>query len=149
MNELMVQKKLAVSPSLLWTAWSDPEHIKKWWCPRPWQTIQVAMERKIGGCFDTQMRSPEGQDMELGRGCFLEVVPYRKLAFTSVLEGGFVPAQLPVGNDCLSLAFSALIEMEPVEGGTLYTARARHACPSARQAHADMGFVQGWGVCID
>jgi len=44
---------------------------------------------------------------------------------------------------------SALIALEDAEGGTKYTAIARHGDLAARQAHEQMGFHQGWGKALD
>ena len=38
---------------------------------------------------------------------------------------------------------------EPVEGGTKYTAMARHATAEANTMRAEMGFVDGWGAALD
>jgi len=34
------------------------------------------------------------------------------------------------------------------DGGTSYTAIARHRSSEARQSHEDMGFFDGWGTVI-
>jgi len=39
--------------------------------------------------------------------------------------------------------------MEPAEGGTSYTAIARHGSEAACKNHAEMGFEDGWGTALD
>jgi uncharacterized protein YndB with AHSA1/START domain len=149
MNELVLERQVEVSPSLLWAAWSDAEQLKKWWVPRPYQTPQAHIELRPGGRFDTQMRTPEGVDMPHGEGSILEVISYRRIVFTSALRADFVPNLLPPGDDCTSLSFSAIITMQPHDQGTLYKARALHTTEEQRLAHEKMGFMEGWGICLD
>ena len=45
---------------------------------------------------------------------------------------------------------TAIITFEDhADGGTEYTAVARHRTPEARQTHEDMGFYGGWGTVAD
>ena len=48
---------------LVWKAWTMPEHLKKWFTPAPWQTVECEIDLRPGGIFRTVMRSPEGQDL--------------------------------------------------------------------------------------
>src|SRR5690606_6305336 len=71
--DLVLERVVDVSPRLVWRAWTEPEHLMKWFCPRPRQTVDCRIDLRPGGeCF-TQMRSPEGVDMDGGAGCYLEV----------------------------------------------------------------------------
>src|SRR6185503_7879074 len=108
---------------LVWRAWTSPEHIKKWFTPAPWSTVECEIDLRPGGIFRTVMRSPEGQDFP-NLGCYLEIVENRKLVWTSVLLPGYRPATLSPdgGQDCSQLPFTAIILLEPKDGGTKYTA---------------------------
>jgi uncharacterized protein YndB with AHSA1/START domain len=83
---------------------------------------------------------PEGEEFP-GEGCYLEVVENRKLVFTDALEGGYRPSKEPF--------FTAEVTMEPEGDGTRYVARAIHRDPEARAQHEAMGFMDGWGKCLD
>jgi len=87
------------------------------------------------------MRSPEGQQFD-NHGCYLEIVPGRRLVWTDALEPGWRPAGEPF--------FTAILELEPTEdGGTRYTATAIHRDPDGRERHEQMGFHEGWGTVVD
>jgi pimeloyl-ACP methyl ester carboxylesterase len=34
-----MERVVDVPPHLVWEAWTQPEHLKKWFCPLPWKTI--------------------------------------------------------------------------------------------------------------
>ena len=79
------------------------------------------------------------------------MTPGRRLVWTSMLGPGFRPqGEGPEGteNSC-GPAMTAIVAMEPHGAGTKYTATALHKNEAARQAHADMGFHDGWGTALD
>ena len=79
--DLTLERVVDVPPELVWAAWTVPAHVKKWFTPAPWQTVACEIYLRPGGIFRTVMRSPEGQDIT-NIGCFLEIVPNRKLVWT-------------------------------------------------------------------
>jgi len=150
--DLVLTRTIDAPPALIWKAWTDPEHIKKWWTPAPWTTVECEMDLRPGGIFRTVMRSPEGQDFP-GVGCFLELVENERIAWTNALEPGFRPATNDAASeqdlDCHSLIFTAIVTLEEQAGGTQYTARVLHKDEAGRKRHEEMGFHDGWGKCLD
>ena len=138
--DLTLHRVIDVPRSLIWKIWTDPEHIKKWWAPRPWSTVDCTMDLRPGGILATTMRSPEGQDFPYV-GCFLEIVPEEKLVWTNALEPGYRPAVEPF--------FTAILTLKDVGGKTDYTALVMHRDEEGRKKHEVMGFHQGWGTVLD
>ncbi len=133
-----------VAPELVWAAWTVPEHVKKWFTPVPWKTVDCEIDLRPGGIFRTVMRSPEGQDIT-NVGCFLEIVANRKLVWTVALQPGYRPSDPTFDVP----TFTAIIMMEPHGKGTKYTALAMHKDEKDRNAHDRMGFSEGWGKALD
>jgi uncharacterized protein YndB with AHSA1/START domain len=146
--DLVLQRIVGIAPELVWRAWTEPEHLKHWFTPAPWQTVECEIDLVPGGIFRTVMRSPEGQDFP-SAGCFLEIVPNRKLVWTNALTPGFRPAQLQAGLPCDAFFFTAMIMLEPYETGTRFTARVLHRDEEGRKTHEEMGFQEGWGQALD
>ncbi|MGV3724086.1 MAG: SRPBCC family protein [Actinomycetota bacterium] len=148
--DLLLERVVDVPCELVWKAWTNPEHLKKWFTPAPWTTAEAELDLRPGGIFRTVMRSPEGQEF-VNPGCFLEIIENERLVFTNALEPGFRPAG-PVGADaaeCGHLLFTAVVSMEPHGSGTKYTALAMHSEPGSRKQHEEMGFHDGWGKALD
>lgn len=148
--DLVLERVVDVPCELVWAAWTTPEHLKQWFCPLPWKTIECEIDLRPGGAFYTVMQSPDGQKFP-NTGCYLEVTPGCRLVWTSMLGPGFRPqGEGPEGpeNSC-GPAMTAIVAMEPHGAGTKYTATALHKNEAARQAHADMGFHDGWGTALD
>ncbi|TWT90766.1 hypothetical protein Mal64_11630 [Pseudobythopirellula maris] len=139
--DLVLERVVDVRPELLWKAWTDPEHLKRWFTPKPWETVECEIDLRPGGVFSTTMRSPEGEVLPANPGCYLEVVENRKLVFTDALGPGFRPKASPF--------MTAVVLFEPDGTGTRYTAIAMHADEEGRQKHEEMGFLTGWGKALD
>src|SRR3989441_7332368 len=88
--DLILERIVDVPPALVWMTWTTPEHVKKWFTPVPWTTVDCEIDLRPGGIFRTVMRSPEGQEFP-NVGCYLEVVKDEKLVWTDALEPGYRP----------------------------------------------------------
>lgn len=144
--DLVLERTVNVPPELVWEAWTNPEHLKQWFCPRPWSVAECEIDLRPGGLFRTVMRTPEGDVLPAGDGCYLEVVENSKLVWTSAMGPGFRPN---VQTEDSGFLFTAYILMEPAGTGTRYTAIAVHSDETGRNQHEEMGFHDGWGTALD
>jgi uncharacterized protein YndB with AHSA1/START domain len=147
-NDLVLERTLNAPRDLVWKAWTDPEHLKLWWAPRPYQTPECEMELRPGGKFYTRMTGPDGFDSS-GTGCFLEVVEGEKVVWTSALGEGYRPNEM-AAEGCEAFPFTATVTLKDAgDGKTFYRAVAMHANKADRDTHEKMGFQEGWGTCAD
>ena len=147
--DLTLQRVVDVAPELVWLAWTRPEHLKRWFTPAPWQTVDCEIDLRPGGIFRTVMRSPEGQQFP-NVGCYLEVVEGERLVWTNALAPGFRPMPPPgASTDHVTFVFTAVISLEREGTGTRYTAVVMHGDESARRRHEQLGFREGWGKALD
>lgn len=140
--DLTLTKILDINPEQAWKGWTTAELYGQWFCPKPWKTTEARLDLRPGGEFYTVMQSPEGQK-NIGTGCILEVVPNKKLTWTSALLPDFRPQET-------DFAFTATVMFEPHGNNqTKYTAIVRHGNEEVCKKHAEMGFEVGWGICAD
>lgn len=140
-RELVLVRETGVPAERLYAGWTQPELLVQWFTPKPWTTVACEIDLRPGGACKTTMRSPEGQDFP-NVGVYLEVVPNEKLVFTD----GYLPGWEPNPN----AFFTAVVTFETLPGGkTRYTARAMHWTAEAKEKHAAMGFLEGWGAAFD
>lgn len=144
--DLVLERVVDVPPELVWEAWTQPEHLKQWFCPRPWSVAGCDIDLRPGGLFRTVMCSPEGEILPANDGCYLELVENRRLVWTSAMAPGFRPLA-PAGEG--ELLFTAHILIEPEGKGTRYTAIAMHPDEAGRVMHEEMGFQEGWGTALE
>ncbi len=139
-TDLTFSRSLPVPASLVWECWTTPEHIKKFFVPRPHSVPACEIDLRVGGRFNTVF-NVDGTEMR-NEGVYLEVIEGQKLVFTDAFTEGWKPAADPF--------LTAIIEIkDDGNGGTTYTATARHRSSEACKQHEDMGFFGGWGTVVD
>jgi uncharacterized protein YndB with AHSA1/START domain len=145
-TDLVLERILDAPRELVWRAMTLPEHTKKWWAPRPYQTVECEIDLRPGGIFYTRMVGPDDFDSPVN-GCILEVEDGAKMVWTTALTSGYRPAGEPP-QGCGALIFTAVVTLEDSgDGGTRYRAVAKHKDTADSATHAEMGFHDGWGIC--
>lgn len=145
--DLVLERTLNAPRDLVWRALTETELLKRWFAPRPYEISEFELDLRPGGIFRMRMIGPDNFDTGHGNpGCVLEVVERERLAWTSALGPGFRPAEM--GEGCESFPMTAVMTLADAgEGKTLYRAVALHRSEADRDAHAQMGFHEGWGTC--
>lgn len=142
--DLVFERTTTLPIEKIWKAWTDPDTLMKWFCPRPWKVAEARLDLQAGGEFFTLMQSPEGQSFP-NSGCYLEIIPNKKLVWTNMLWSGFRPA-----NDVkMGFHFVATLLLEKTNNGTFYKAVVCHADEEGRKKHEAMGFQEGWGAAFN
>jgi uncharacterized protein YndB with AHSA1/START domain len=59
--DLVLERIVDVPRERVWMAGTTPEHVKKWFTPVPWQTVDCEIDLRPGGIFRRVMRSPPDQ----------------------------------------------------------------------------------------
>jgi uncharacterized protein YndB with AHSA1/START domain len=145
-TDLVLERTLDAPIVLVWEAYTNPEHIKRWFAPRPYEITECELDLRPGGIFRFRMIGPDGFDTGHGTpGCVLEVVDREKLAWTSALGPGYRPNEM--GEGCESFPFTAVVTFSDIGNGrTAYKAVALHRNEADRTTHENMGFQDGWGT---
>ena len=139
-RELVLTRLIDASHEKLYRAWTEPELLKQWFAPSPWTTPKAELDVRPGGANLIVMRGPDGNEFP-NRGVYLEVVPNQRLVFTDAFTQAWEPSQKPF--------MTVILTFEDEGSKTRYTARARHWTIADREAHENMGFHKGWGLCTD
>ncbi|WP_257548857.1 SRPBCC domain-containing protein [Sphingopyxis sp. DBS4] len=140
-TELTISRLIKGPPSAVWDAWSDPAKLASWWIPAPILCLVDTLDLRPGGGFVTRMREGDGDWQPHVDGCFLEVLPEKRLVFTTVMTEGWQPVEP-------WLAITAILTFAAQDGGTLYSARVLHKSPEDSRKHEEMGFQDGWGTTL-
>jgi len=144
--DLVLERIVDVPPELVFKAWTTPENLMPWFCPKPFRTVECEIDLKPGGKFFVQMVDPNGNKLPAQPGCYLEIAPNRKLVWTSALGPGYRPHD-PAAAPWF---FTAVLTFEPHGShGCKYTATALHSNRQHVEAHEKMGFSHGWGKVLE
>jgi uncharacterized protein YndB with AHSA1/START domain len=138
--DLMVDRIVRTSPEVAWAAWTQPEHLRRWYAPAPGAITECEIDLRRGGTFRFVICDPDGNESRIDC-CYLEVVPYQRLVWTNALVAGYRPA--PTGF------FTAEMTLQERPTGTLCTTIAMHRDEEDRDQHEAAGFHDGWGTVLD
>lgn len=132
---LMITRIFDAPPSLVFKAWTDSEHIARWWGPRGFKSDVVNNDLRPGGSYRIHMLGPDGDHWT--QGIYREVVPPERL----VMVGSWADAQ---GNPTRPETTLTLL-FEDVSGKTRLTLHnAVFESVTARDLHKG-----GWTSALD
>ena len=116
-QEITITRVYHAPRELLWRAWTEPEHLVRWWGPDGWSTPleTVTMEVRPGGVFRLTSVSDEGAEMPV-EGIYREVVEPERIVLEEPAEGNWHEGSLSVvtftdlGDGRTELALQATIQ---------------------------------------
>jgi uncharacterized protein YndB with AHSA1/START domain len=82
-REVTLIRLLAAPRSLVFAAWTEPQHLARWWGPQGFTNPVCEVDARPGGALRIVMRAPDGTDYPM-RGVFREVVAPERLVFTNI-----------------------------------------------------------------
>jgi len=80
-RELVITRVFNAPVKLVWKAWTETEHFKKWWGPKDYTCPSSTMDFRVGGKFLHAMRNHEGQEY-WSTGIYKEIIPLKKIVST-------------------------------------------------------------------
>ena len=60
--DLVLERTLDAPRDLVWAAQTQPEHLKHWFAPKPYEITEAEVDLKPGGIFRVRMFGPDGFD---------------------------------------------------------------------------------------
>ena len=134
-RELVIRRTFNAPRALVFRAWTEPQLLAQWSCPRGFTFTEQTGDLRVGGGFSARMRSPEGTEHRL-RGVYREITPPERLVFTHCwLDASGTP-----GPETL-----VTVSLSERDGRTeMSFHQGIFASVEARDGHE-----QGWGGCFE
>ena len=82
-REVVITRIFDAPRALVFQAWTDPKHLKRWWGPKMFTNPVCEVDARVGGAWRIVMRSPDGVDYPCG-GVYREIVEPERLVFTNI-----------------------------------------------------------------
>jgi len=141
--DFAIERTIDAPTRLVWEALTKPEHLKEWYMPKVWGRVSRAeLDVRPGGIISIDIAVKDGPDVP-NVGCVLEVVPMKRLVWTSMLFPGYRPA---VFDD---IPITAIMTMETVGTGTRYVFTALHRSEADLVTNKTSGFYEGTEIAVD
>ncbi|HWA26081.1 MAG TPA: SRPBCC domain-containing protein [Lacunisphaera sp.] len=108
-REIILSRVLTAPRELVWEAWTNPEHVVKWWGPRGFTNATKRHDFRVGGYWEHTMIGPDGTRYP-NKSKFLEIVPLERIVY--LLGGGREDGEVAGAN------FTATWTFEVVDANT-------------------------------
>ncbi|WP_225772421.1 SRPBCC domain-containing protein [Inquilinus sp. Marseille-Q2685] len=80
-TELVITRVFDAPRSLVFKAWTEPEHLARWLGPKDFGASAVRIDLRPGGAWSAVITSPEGKSYGMA-GVYREIAPPERLVFT-------------------------------------------------------------------
>lgn len=141
-TDFVIERTIDAPIELVWEALTTPEHLKQWYMPKAWGAVsKCELDLRPGGMFSIDITA-NGQEFP-NLGCFVEVVPFERLAWTSMLFPGYRPA---VFDD---IPITAIVTLAASGKGTRYVFTALHRDEADFEKNKASGWAEGTAIAMD
>jgi len=132
---LTIKRSLKAPVQLVWEAWTQPEHIAKWWGPKGMRVEVAEHNFNVGGRWKYTMKMPDGNKF-ITEGVYSEIVELVKIIssadFKPMTEGVEIQALFEADGDVTNFTFNVV-----------------HPTEEYCKQQESMGFMNGWGSVFD
>ena len=136
------------APEKIWRAWTVPEELMRWFCPRPWYVSECEIDLRPGGLFRVLMCGPDGERLNIV-DTYLDIVPNERLVWTSTMGPGFRPNPPKTEDPADDFPFTAVVTLTPSGKGTSYTLTMMHGDEQSARTHESLGFYAAWEKMVN
>lgn len=151
-KSFVISRTFDAPRTTIWQAFTDPDLMRKWWCPKGVTVAHSKMDLRPGGTYHYCMRTPDGKDM-WGRQVYREIEAPERLVFINSFSdehGGLT--RHPQGPTW-PIEMLSRIDFAEANGRTTFTVTWTPYCPTPEeQATFDAGhdgMRGGWAGTLD
>jgi len=143
---LYMERVFDAPVDLVWRAWTDPEHAKKWWGPADYTCPFAEIDLRVGGKSKMCMQDADGNKI-WSVGTYKEIVPLKRIVTTdsfSDADGNIVPASHYGMEIDLPLEMMLTITFEDLGGG-----KTKMTLNHVGLGEMESGANEGWSQSFD
>lgn len=125
---------------VVWAAFTESDHLRRWWGPEPWGVSDSIMDFRPGGQWKYAMQGPDGTK-SWGIMNYKEIDPPNSLSFEDAFadENGTPNSDLPVATGTWRFE-------ETANGGTQVTMQTHYASEEQLKQVVQMGMLEGMAI---
>lgn len=152
-NEVVITRIFDAPVELVWKAWTDPEHLMKWWGPKDFTSPSCQIDFRVGGKYLFCMRSDIGPEIWqkglYSTGVYKEIIPLKKIVCMDSFadeQGNVVPASYYGMEGEFPLEMLFTVTFEAVKGNKTRMTLVHEGLPAGE--HTKLA-TQGWNESFD
>ena len=130
-----IERSFDAPIELVWEAWTQPEHIAKWWSPKGMETKIIAHDFSVGGKWKYAMPMPNGTEF-IAEGEYTEIVEFERICsladFRPMTEGVEIQSLFKANGSKTDFTFHVI-----------------HPTEEYKIQQEKMGILNGWGSVFE
>jgi uncharacterized protein YndB with AHSA1/START domain len=138
-TQILITREFDAPARLVWEAFTDPEHVRRWWHAGRGAMTVCEIDLRVGGTWRYAMDVPGFGEVGF-HGEYREIVPHERLVSTEAYEG--IP-------DADANAAVNTMTLEEAGGRTLVRILVEHATKEGRDMHINSGMEAGMQDAFD
>jgi uncharacterized protein YndB with AHSA1/START domain len=145
---LVIERVFDAPRELVWQAWTEPEHLMRWYGPQSMTTHACEIDFRVGGRYLWGLRSPDGGEY-WNTGVYREIVPLERFVATQSpadADGNAVPATHYGMSEDVPFETIVTVTLEDLGGGKTKMTLRQTGWPDADMAAGAGG---GWNQAFD
>jgi uncharacterized protein YndB with AHSA1/START domain len=147
-RDLVITRVFDAPRELVFKAWTEPEHLMRWWGPHDWTLAHCTIDFRPGGVWHYGMRGPQGEE-SWGKAVFREIVEPERIVSTVTFadaDGNVVPPTHYGLGPSWPHEMLATVTFAEYQGKTLVTLRMTLGTAPASEREI---VQQGWNESFD
>jgi uncharacterized protein YndB with AHSA1/START domain len=136
-REIVITREYDAPARLLFTAWSTPEHLRRWFGPKGWPLTLCEVDFRVGGTWRFAMTGSTGVQNTPFGGEYLEIEPNRKIVFSNTFE--------KPGAETLLVT----VTFDERDGRTTVTIHTLFSSVAVKEWHEAQGYAAGYNSALD
>ncbi|MEK3916497.1 SRPBCC domain-containing protein [Paenibacillus sp. FSL H7-0331] len=141
-REFVMERVFHAPRTLVFKAFTQPEHVAKWWAPRPFTIPVCNIDLRVGGKWHYCMQSPEGE-RHWALAIYQEISSPDSLAYTATFADELANPTNEIPEQYATVVFNE------AEGSTKLSITFRFESAEALQAALQMGMIEGLSMTLD
>jgi uncharacterized protein YndB with AHSA1/START domain len=145
-TDLVITRIFNAPREQVWKAWTDPEHLKKWWGPAGYSCPDCTIDFRVGGKYLFSMQDSKGNKI-WSTGEYREIIHPEKIVCTDSFadENGNVVSSEHYGMYGVPMEMIVTVILEDENGKTKMT-MIHAGLPAGEQYD---GATAGWDTSFD
>lgn len=131
---LEITRTIAAPVERVFKAWSQPEHMKKWFGCGKTERVEIQQDFRVGGEFRVEMHCNDGE-VAIVSGAFKEIEPNKKLVYTWSNNSQEYPAK----DTLVTVTFVTIGDTTEI-----HLVHTNFATDIVKEGH-----TMGWGAAFD
>ena len=87
-ENIVISRIIDAPLEMVWKAWTEPEHLVRWWGPKSYTSPSCKVDLRVGGRYIFSMQAPaeQGGQVSYTSGIYQRIEPMKLLEFTQGLS---------------------------------------------------------------